>query len=45
VLAAKIAVIRWIPAAGRLLPVLGISVFALLALTWLTSAGDFLRDA
>jgi uncharacterized protein DUF6529 len=45
VLALKVAVIRWLPAAGRLLPLLGISVFALLALTWLTSAGSFLEDA
>jgi hypothetical protein len=44
VLALKIAVIRRWPAAGRLLPMLGLSVFALLALTWLTSAGAFLAD-
>jgi hypothetical protein len=29
---------------GRYLPVLGITVFALLAVTWLSSAGDFLAD-
>jgi hypothetical protein len=28
---------------GRFLPVLGLSVWLLLALTWLTSAGDFLE--
>jgi hypothetical protein len=44
VLGVKIAVIRWLPAAGRFLPVLGMAVFALLSLTWLTSAGHFLAD-
>jgi Family of unknown function (DUF6529) len=43
VLALKIAVIRWWHRLGRFLPALGISVWVLLALTWLTSAGDFLR--
>ena len=43
VLAFKIAVIRWWHAMGRYLPALGISVWVLLALTWLTSAGDFLE--
>jgi hypothetical protein len=42
VLALKIVVIRRWHAMGRFLPVLGISVWLLLALTWLTSAGDFL---
>jgi small-conductance mechanosensitive channel len=42
VLALKIAVIRRWHALGRFLPALGISVWILLALTWLTSAGDFL---
>ena len=42
VLAFKIAVIRWWHGLGRLLPVLGSTVFVLLALTWLTSAGHFL---
>ena len=41
-LAFKIAVIRWWHGLGRLLPILGTSVFVLLALTWLTSAGHFL---
>ncbi len=45
VLALKIAVIRWWHGLGRFLPALGISVWVLLALTWLTSAGDFLRIA
>jgi uncharacterized protein DUF6529 len=45
VLAFKILVIRRLHALGRLLPVLGISVWLLLALTWLTSAGDFLAGS
>ena len=44
VLAAKIAVVRWLPRLSALLPVLGISVWVLFALTWATSAGDFLAD-
>ena len=45
VLAVKIGVVRWGGArAGRLLPVLGLTVFALFMLTWATSAGDFLAD-
>jgi hypothetical protein len=43
VLSLKIAVIRWWHSLRRWLPALGISVWLLLALTWLTSAGDFLR--
>lgn len=42
VLALKIVVLRWWPAGGRFLPVLGISVFLLLAATWLSTAGAFL---
>jgi hypothetical protein len=42
VLALKIVVLRWWHAAGRFLPVLGISVFLLLAATWLSTAGVFL---
>jgi Family of unknown function (DUF6529) len=45
VLALKIVVVRWWHAMGRFLPALGISVWLLLALTWLTSAGDFLAGA
>jgi Family of unknown function (DUF6529) len=45
VLALKILVIRRWHDMGRFLPVLGISVWVLLALTWLTSAGDFLRGS
>ena len=43
VLAVKIAVIRWWHSMGRFLPALGLSLWLLLALTWLTSAGDFLE--
>lgn len=42
VLALKIAVVRRDFGLGRFLPVLGITVFALLAVTWATSAGTFL---
>ena len=42
VLAIKVVVIRWWHAAGRFLPVLGISVFVLLAATWASTAGAFL---
>ena len=42
VLGVKIVVLRWWHAAGRFLPVLGISVFLLLAVTWLSTAGTFL---
>jgi Family of unknown function (DUF6529) len=42
VLAFKVVVIRWWHAAGRLLPVLGITVFALLVTTWASTAGAFL---
>jgi Family of unknown function (DUF6529) len=42
VLALKVVVIRSWHAAGRFLPLLGASVFVLLALTWFGSAGAFL---
>jgi uncharacterized protein DUF6529 len=45
VLTLKICVVRWWHRLGHLLPVLGISVWVLLALTWLSSAGDFLADS
>jgi small-conductance mechanosensitive channel len=45
VLALKILVVRRWHAMGRFLPALGISVWLLLALTWLTSAGDFLSGS
>ena len=44
-LAVKVAVLRRLHGAGRFLPVLGTSLFLLLVLTWLTSAGSFLADA
>jgi hypothetical protein len=45
VLGLKIMVLRRWHALGRFLPALGISVWLLLALTWLTSAGDFLAGS
>ena len=44
VLALKVAVVRRLHSLSRLLPGLGASVWILLAVTWLTSAGDFLAD-
>jgi Family of unknown function (DUF6529) len=42
VLAVKVVVIRWWHAAGRFLPVLGLTVFVLLTATWASTAGAFL---
>jgi hypothetical protein len=42
VLAVKVVVVRWWHTAGRFLPVLGITVFLLLAATWASTAGAFL---
>jgi hypothetical protein len=42
VLAVKIIVVRWWHRMGRYLPALGVSVFVLFAITWISSAGDFL---
>jgi hypothetical protein len=42
VLAVKVVVIRWWHAAGRFLPALGLTVFALLVATWASTAGAFL---
>ncbi len=42
VLALKISVVRRDFGLGRFLPVLGITVFLLIAVTWATSAGAFL---
>jgi Ni,Fe-hydrogenase I cytochrome b subunit len=42
VLTLKIVVVRWWHRMGKWLPALGLTVFLLFALTWLTSAGDFL---
>lgn len=44
VLALKVTVVRVSRGSSRLLPPLGLAVFALLALTWATSAGQFLGD-
>jgi len=41
-IAVKVLAVRVGGRLGRLLPLLGASVFALLTITWLTSAGDFL---
>ncbi len=43
-LALKIVVVRWWHGLGGMLPYLGTTVFVLFALTWATSAGDFLID-
>lgn len=40
--ALKIAVVRWLHRLGRFLPHLGLSVFGLFVITWITSAGDHL---
>jgi hypothetical protein len=40
----KLAVLRWWHGLGRFLPLLGATVFVLLAVTWLTSAGHFLAE-
>jgi hypothetical protein len=42
VLVLKVVVIRWWSALDRFLPHLGLTVFGLFALTWVTSAGDYL---
>ncbi len=42
VFAAKVLVVRLGGRISRLLPPLGVSLLILLAITWLTSAGDFL---
>lgn len=41
VLAIKVLAVRWWRALGRFLPLIGLSLFGLLALTWATSAGDY----
>jgi hypothetical protein len=42
VVALKILAVRAGGGLGKLLPLLGVTVFALIAITWLTSAGGFL---
>ncbi len=44
-LALKVAIIRRWHGLSHLLPALGTLVFVLLAITWLTSAGDFLSES
>ena len=41
-LALKVVVVRWWHGLGRFLPVLGLSVFVLFWLTWLTSSANYL---
>ena len=43
-LALKVAVVRRLHGLSRYLPMIGITVFALLVLTWVSSAGQFLAD-
>lgn len=42
VIALKVLAVRLGGRVGRLLPLLGVSLFTLFGITWLTSAGDFL---
>lgn len=42
VLTLKIVVVRWWHAMGRVLPALGLAVFVLFTMTWITSALEFL---
>jgi Family of unknown function (DUF6529) len=45
VIGVKVALVRWGgDRLGRLLPVVGLTLFALLTIAWATSAGDFLAD-
>jgi hypothetical protein len=39
---AKVAVVRWLRRFDRLLPTLGLTMFTLFAIAWLTSAGNYL---
>lgn len=42
VLALKIIVVRWWHSMGKYLPPIGLTVFSLFIVAWLTSAGDYL---
>jgi hypothetical protein len=42
VLGLKVLVVRRGRKSGRYLPLLGLTVFALFLITWITSAGDYL---
>jgi hypothetical protein len=44
VLVLKVIVVRWWKRMGRFLPHLGLTVFALFVVTWITSAGDYLFE-
>lgn len=44
VLLLKVVVVRWWKRMNRFLPHLGLSVFGLFILTWVTSAGDYLFE-
>ena len=41
-IALKIVVVRWWHSMGRFLPHIGLSIFVLFVVTWVTSAGDYL---
>ena len=41
-IALKIVVVRWWHRMGRFLPHIGLSIFVLFVVTWVTSAGDYL---
>ncbi|HEU4488658.1 MAG TPA: DUF6529 family protein [Actinomycetota bacterium] len=41
-LAFKVVVVRWWHRMGRFLPLIGVTVFTLFMVTWVTSAGDYL---
>ncbi len=45
VLTFKVVVVRGLHGMGRFLPVIGLTVFALFMITWLSSAGDYLRGS
>ncbi|HSL11675.1 MAG TPA: DUF6529 family protein [Actinomycetota bacterium] len=42
VLAVKVIAVRWWKRADRFLPTIGLTLFTLLGITWVTSAGDYL---
>jgi Family of unknown function (DUF6529) len=42
VIALKVIVVRWWKRADRFLPTIGLTLFTLLGITWITSAGDYL---
>jgi hypothetical protein len=39
----KVIVVRWWHGMARFLPALGVAVFALFTITWLSSASEFVR--